>query len=151
MLPARGGGGAVRPVRLPPVLGRQAGVRLERGAGGPAGLARSAPSLGLALRGREADAVPGPETLAYYAAPSPMTALGDHADESRRKEIGLDAHVDDPRDRADGMVGVECRENEVARQRRLHGDLRCFAIANLTDHDDVGVLPERVFQDAGEG
>ena len=37
------------------------------------------------------------------------------------------------------VVGVQRREHEVAGQRGLDGDLRRLAVADLADHDDVGV------------
>ena len=42
------------------------------------------------------------------------------------------------------------RQHEVTRQCRLHGDLRSFEIADLADHDDVGILPQDRAQQAGE-
>jgi hypothetical protein len=45
-------------------------------------------------------------------------------------------------DRRDGGVGVQCRQHEVAGQRRLHRDLRRLGVAHLADHNDVGVLPD---------
>ena len=50
-----------------------------------------------------------------------------------------------------GVVGVQRREHEVAGQRRLDGDLRGLEVADLADHDDVGVLPQDRAQRVGEG
>ena len=68
--------------------------------------------------------------------------LRHRADERRRDEKGLDTEVDQARDRRRRIVGVQRRENEVAGQRGLNGILRGFLIANLADHDDVGILAE---------
>jgi hypothetical protein len=40
------------------------------------------------------------------------------------------------------IVGVQRREHEVARQRRLHRDLRRLKVADLADEDDVRVLTQ---------
>ena len=42
------------------------------------------------------------------------------------------------------------REHEVARERRLDGDLRRLAVADLADHDDVGVGTHHRAQAGGE-
>ena len=42
------------------------------------------------------------------------------------------------------VVGVHRREYEVPGQTRLDRDLGGLGIPDLTDHDDVGVLPEDV-------
>ena len=39
----------------------------------------------------------------------------------------------------------------MTRQRRLYRDLRSLGILHLTDHDDVGVLPENGAERAGKG
>ena len=53
--------------------------------------------------------------------------LGEHALEHRAYEIGLAAHVLEPRHRAGGIIGVQGREDEVAGERGLDGDLRRLA------------------------
>ena len=39
----------------------------------------------------------------------------------------------------------------MAGLRGLHGDLRGFFVANFSDHDDVGILPQDGAQAAREG
>src|SRR5437762_10714423 len=39
----------------------------------------------------------------------------------------------------------------VSGERSLHGDFRRFGIADFTDHDDVGVLPQNRAKRVGEG
>jgi len=46
---------------------------------------------------------------------------------------------------------VDGRENEVTRQGRLDGDLGRLRVADLADHDLVGVMTEDGPQPAGEG
>ena len=46
------------------------------------------------------------------------------------------------RDRAGRVVGVQGGEHQVAGERRLDADLRGLEVADLADHDDVGVLPQ---------
>jgi hypothetical protein len=41
---------------------------------------------------------------------------------------------------------VQRGEHQVARERRLHRDFRRIAVADFADHDDVGILPQYVFQ-----
>ena len=49
------------------------------------------------------------------------------------------------------VVGVQRREHEVARQRRLDRDLGRLEVADLADEDDVGVLPQEGAQRRREG
>ncbi len=41
---------------------------------------------------------------------------------------------------AGGVIGVQCREDQVAGQGGIDGDVGGVAVADLTDHDDVRVL-----------
>ena len=62
-------------------------------------------------------------------------------------EEGLHPDIDEPRHGGDRVVGVQGREHEVAGERRAHRDLRRLLVADLADHDDVGILA----QDGPEG
>ena len=53
-------------------------------------------------------------------------------------------------DRRRRVVGVQRREDEVAGERGLDGDLRRLAVADLADHDDVGVGAHHRAQAVGE-
>jgi hypothetical protein len=68
--------------------------------------------------------------------------LGHAEDQSRRDQIRIDAHVDQARDDASGVVGVQSREDQVAGQGGLDRQLGGLFVADLTDHDDVRVLAE---------
>ena len=46
---------------------------------------------------------------------------------------------------------MQRREDEVPRERRLHGDLDRLAVADLAHQDDVGILPQQRTQPRGEG
>ena len=63
----------------------------------------------------------------------------------------LDAHVEQPRDGAGGVVGVQRAEDQVAGQRGLDGDLGRLQVADFADQDDVGVVPQDGPQARGEG
>jgi hypothetical protein len=69
-------------------------------------------------------------------------ALREHRDERRADQERLDAHVDEARDRARRVVGVQRREHEVARERGLDRDLRGLEVADLADQDHVRVLAQ---------
>ena len=89
--------------------------------------------------------------LAAVRADPPTEALGQRALQHGGQEVGFDAHVDESADRADRVIGVQGGEDQVTGQSRAHGDLRCFAVADLSDEDDVRVLSQDVPQSRGEG
>ena len=68
--------------------------------------------------------------------------------ESRKRS---DAEFDQSRDRSRGIAGVHRRKDEVAGERRLNGHVRSFFVADLADHDDVGVLSQDRAQRRREG
>ena len=67
-----------------------------------------------------------------------------------RDQERLQAHVAQTGDRARRVVGVQRAEHHVAGQRRLHGDLGRFQVADLADQDLVRVLPQDGTQGRGE-
>jgi len=71
--------------------------------------------------------------------------------DGRRHKKRLDAHVNQPRERARRVVRVQRAENQMPGQRRANGDFRRFQIANFTDHDYVRVLPQNMAQSHREG
>src|SRR3989344_3696578 len=81
----------------------------------------------------------------------PHQALRNAEDKHRRDKVRLHAHVQEARDDADGVVGVDSREHQVAGQRCLHGKVGGLAVADLADHDDVRVLPQGGAQSVGKG
>ena len=60
----------------------------------------------------------------------------------RGNQERLHAHVDQPRDRAGGVVRVQRAENLVARERGANRDLRRLRVANFTHHDHVRILAQ---------
>ena len=78
-------------------------------------------------------------------------ALREDADDRRAHEERLDAHVDQARDGAGGVVRVDRREHEVTRERRVDRDLDRLLVADLADHDDVRILAQEGAERAREG
>ena len=52
----------------------------------------------------------------------------------------LNAHVEQSRDGAWSIIGVECAQDKVAGQRGLNGNFGSFQVANFTHKNDVGIL-----------
>src|ERR1700704_1618716 len=75
-------------------------------------------------------------------ADAPHETLRLDPDNRRGDHEGLDAHLEEAVDGADGIGGVQRRQNEVTGQRRLHRNLRGFLVANLSNQDGVRVLAE---------
>ncbi len=62
------------------------------------------------------------------------------ADDRRRDQERLDAHVEQAVQRGDRVGRVQRREHEVPGERGLHGDARGLDVADLADEDHVRVL-----------
>ena len=84
----------------------------------------------------------GDEGLAAFHAQPAHQALRHHADQAGGEQERLDAHVHQPRDRADCIVGMQRGEYEMSGKARLDRDLRRFEIADLADHDHIRVLAQ---------
>ena len=69
-------------------------------------------------------------------------ALGEDEVDRGGDQERLDAHVEQAGDGRRGVVGVQRGEHQVAGERGLDRDLRGLEVADLADHDDVGVLPQ---------
>ena len=78
-------------------------------------------------------------------------ALGEKGADGGGNEEGLHAHVDETAEAAEGIVGVERGEDEVAGEGGADGDFCGFEVANFPDHDDVGVGTEDGAEGGGEG
>ncbi len=75
-------------------------------------------------------------------ADQPHQPLRQHAVERRDELIRLDAHVQEPAQHVDDVVGVHGREHQVPGERRLDRDLRGLRVADLADHDLVRIVAE---------
>ena len=53
--------------------------------------------------------------------------------------------------RADRGVCVECRQDQMPGQRAFDGDVRRLRVADLADHDDIGVVPQNAAQGFRKG
>jgi hypothetical protein len=76
--------------------------------------------------------------------------LREHHIEGRPDEVPLDAHVDQAGDGAAGVVRVQRAEDEMPRESGLDRDAGRFLVADLADHDDVGVLTQQTSQHGRE-
>ena len=61
------------------------------------------------------------------------------------------SYYDQARRRAHRVVGVQRGEHQVPGEARLDRDLRGLEVADLADHDHVGVVPQDRAQRAREG
>lgn len=77
-------------------------------------------------------------------------ALSDDQVGGGSDEEGFDAHVEEAVDGGGCVVGVEGGENQVSCESGFDGDLGGFKVADLTDHDDVGVLAEEGAEGGGK-
>ncbi|CAB4879527.1 unannotated protein [freshwater metagenome] len=88
--------------------------------------------------------------LALGAECACQTLRNDAADGARHQER-LDSHLDQPRDGTRRVIGMQRREDHVSGKCGLDRDLRRLAVADLTDHDDVGIRTHHRSQTVGEG
>ena len=80
--------------------------------------------------------------FAALGAKAAYQALREHTEQTRGEQVRFHTHVGEPGHRACGIVGVQRGEDQVPGEARLDGDLRSLEIADLADHDDVGILAE---------
>src|SRR3954452_1556300 len=78
----------------------------------------------------------------------PHQPLRKHAVERRDEVVEVDLHVQEAAEDVDDVVGVNGGEDEVTGERRLHGDGGRFFVADLADHDLVGVVAKDGAQSA---
>ena len=77
--------------------------------------------------------------------------LGDDDIEARGEDIVRYSHIHKALDRLSGTLGMEGREDEMARHSGLHRDRRRLEISDFTDHDDIWVLTEEGLQSGRVG
>ena len=89
--------------------------------------------------------------LAAVGTQNAHQALGEDPDDAGAHQEWLHAHVDQAGDSARRVVGVNGGQHQVTGERCLDRDLRRLFVADLADHDDVGILAQESAQRAGEG
>ena len=72
-------------------------------------------------------------------------------DQRAGEQVRMHAHVPQPRDAAPCAVRMDRREHEMARQRAADRHRRRIGVADLAEHDDVGVLTQKGAQRSAEG
>ncbi len=88
--------------------------------------------------------------IAAVRARSPHETLGRDTDQAGRDSEGLHPDVRQSRNRAYGVVGVQRRQHEVARHRRLERDRRCLLISDFSHQEHVGILTQHRSQHTRE-
>src|SRR3989338_2131699 len=73
--------------------------------------------------------------------PTNQTLCEESLQRAPNKE-GFHPQICETRNGPNRRVGMKCGKNEMPCDRRSHGDIRGLPIANLTDHDDVGILAQ---------
>ena len=89
------------------------------------------------------------DTLALFAQDADKSLRHDGLNR-RGDEERLDAHVNQTRNRARSVVGVQRREDQVSCQRRLNRDFGDFLITDFTDQNDVRRLTKHRPEDLRE-
>jgi hypothetical protein len=57
-----------------------------------------------------------------------------------RHQIWINADILQTRDSTQRIRRMKRRDDQMPGQRDIRSDLRCFPIADLTDHDDIRIL-----------
>ena len=76
--------------------------------------------------------------------------LRQNAIERGNKVVWIDAHVQESAEHVDDVIRMDAREHKMPRQRRLNRDLGCLDVADLSNHDLVGVVTQNRSKAAGE-
>src|ERR1700735_5319587 len=97
--------------------------------------------VGIEPEGSEYLFVTGVRNPAVWADPADKT-LWDEGEQAAIKVIPRNPEVVEVADRAGGIRAMQRAENQDAGQRGADADPGSFVIANLADHDDVGILAE---------
>src|SRR3989344_1778132 len=69
-------------------------------------------------------------------------ARGNNAAERVGHNRTRNPHLDETNYQASDVESMKSRKNQQAGQRRLKSHLRRVRIADLADHDDIGILPQ---------
>ena len=71
-------------------------------------------------------------------------------EQGRGNQIRFNPHLQKAGNGTGAVVCVQGGQHNVAGQRSLNGDLRSLPIPDLTDHDDVRILPQGMLQKLGK-
>src|SRR5213592_2764259 len=137
---------------------------IERGIAQEAGAARPGGFLQLAHRGAAGDQLTqrlgeagfpeegrvGTAVLAAVRADEPHQPLRQDRVQRGDEAEQIDVHVHEAADHVEYVVRVDGGENEVSRERGLHGDIGRLRVAYLAHHDLVGIVPQDGAQPARE-
>ena len=69
-------------------------------------------------------------------------ALRDDARERRRQQVRRNAHLEHAVERRDGVLRVDRRHQQVARQRDAHGHRRRLLVADFPEQDARNILAQ---------
>src|SRR5206468_11345898 len=84
----------------------------------------------------------GPTVLATVRADEPHQPLRQDRVQCGDEAEQIDVHVHEAADHVEYVVRVDGSENEVSRERGLHGDVGRLRVAYLAHHDLVGIVPQ---------
>ena len=77
-------------------------------------------------------------------------ALRNHGAQCRLEQKTFDAKIEKARHRRRRGFGVKGGQDQMAGQRRVDGDMGCFRIAHLADHDHIRILTHEGAQSTRE-
>lgn len=80
----------------------------------------------------------------------PDQALGDDCAQGRAQQEGLDTEIQQPRHGCGGRLRVQRGQNQMTGESRVDRHMGGFGVADLADHDDVGVLTYERPQGSGK-
>ena len=92
-----------------------------------------------------------PNLLLAVGTDFPDQALGGDTVQTGDEIVGIDPHVQESTENVEDVVGMYGGEHQMAGQGRLNRDLRGFRVADLPDHDLVGVVAQDGAKPTGEG
>ena len=73
-------------------------------------------------------------------------ALGQRQLQGTGEQEWFDPHIDQARNGADRVIGMQGAQHQVPGQGGTHGNRGGFAVANLPNHDDIGILTQHCAQ-----
>jgi hypothetical protein len=82
-----------------------------------------------------------------FVAVFPDEALSEDGYERRTEEERPDAHVNEPRNGGNRVVGMERRKEQPSGKPGGQRALRGFVVPHFPEHQDIGILPQHAFQD----